>query len=108
MYSLVTEIMRETQWSDIQHLKTVVSGSAMDMMNSLAQSGHSYAMRFASSKLSTSQHLNEIFGGITQIQFMNQFAAADDDTLTKLSQKLKVRVFIYLTNKQVLILFAAN
>ncbi len=90
MYDLVIEILRGTQWSDLQHLKTVVSGSAMDMMNSLAQSGHSYAMQSASAKLSASQRLNEVFGGITQIQFMNQFAAADEEVLKTLSEKLKV------------------
>ena len=90
MYGLVTEIMNETLWDDLTHLQTVVTGAAADMMSSLAQSGHSYAMQAASSRLSASQHMNEVYGGISQIQLLNQQQNDIERVLPELAQKLKV------------------
>jgi Zn-dependent M16 (insulinase) family peptidase len=89
MYEMIQEVFTQTAWNDLPHLKTVIQGYAADLMNSLAQSGHSYAMQAASSKLSLSSSINEQISGITFVQFLNTCAKNVDTSLPEISSKLE-------------------
>lgn len=58
------------------------------MVNSVADSGHMYARRYASSTLTPAMSHAEIYGGMTQVDFMNKLASTED--LSDVVSKLKV------------------
>jgi presequence protease len=58
------------------------------MVNSVADSGHAYARRFASSTLTPAMSHSEVYGGMTQVDFMNKLANTED--LSDVISKLKV------------------
>jgi Zn-dependent M16 (insulinase) family peptidase len=58
------------------------------MVNSVADSGHAYARRYASSTLTPAMAHSEIYGGMTQVDFMNKLANTED--LSDVISKLKV------------------
>ena len=53
--------------TDHDRLSTLVRMTASDFAMSLAQSGHSYAMKGASSSLSPVGSLKETMGGMSQV-----------------------------------------
>ena len=53
--------------SDQGRLMTLVQMTAAGLANSIADTGHSYAMAVAASSLSPSSKLNEIMSGMTQV-----------------------------------------
>lgn len=89
MYDLISEIINDTKWDDSAHLKTVIAGTSTELMNSVAQSGHGYAMRAASSHLSLSQYYSEIFNGISQVKFMGLMHSKIDSMLPEIISSLK-------------------
>lgn len=89
MYDLISEVMNETKWHDSTHLKTVIAGTSTELMNSVAQSGHGYAMRAASSHLSLSQYYSEIYSGISQVKFMGLMHSKIDSMLPEIIRSLK-------------------
>jgi len=60
--------------------------NAASMVNSVADSGHAYARRYASSTLTPAMSHAEIYGGMTQVDFMNKLANTEDlsDVISKL------------------------
>lgn len=56
------------------------------MVNSVAESGHAYARRYASSTLTPAMSHAEVYGGMTQVDFMNKLANTEDlsDVISKL------------------------
>lgn len=89
MYDLISEILNETKWDDSTHLKTVIAGTCTELMNSVAQSGHSYAMRAASSHLSLSQYYGELYSGISQVKFMGSLHSSIENMLPEITRALK-------------------
>jgi len=85
MYDLMQEVIRETDYKNIDKLKTLIIGESTGLINSLAQSGHSYAMMHANASLTRGQSINEFFNGISQVYFMNQLAANEncEETIAK-------------------------
>ncbi|ORX47272.1 hypothetical protein BCR36DRAFT_398494 [Piromyces finnis] len=86
MYNLMQEVIRETDFNNVDKLKTLIIGESTGLINTLAQSGHSYAMMHANASLTKGQSINEFFHGISQVYFMNQLAANEncDETVAKL------------------------
>jgi len=78
MYDLMQEVARETNFKNIDKLKTLIIGESTGLINTLAQSGHSYAMMHANASLTRGQSINEFFNGISQVYFMNQLAANEN------------------------------
>ena len=54
-------------FDDQDRLRTLINMLAADLSNSIAQSGHSYAMSLASSSLTPAAKLGEMFGGLSQV-----------------------------------------
>ena len=88
MYDVIAEVINETNWNDLSHLKSVIASSSTELMNSLAQSGHGYAMRASSSLQSLSQHYSEIYSGIAQVNFMGHLHSNIDSILPETSDRL--------------------
>jgi len=78
MYDLMQEVARETDYKNVDKLKTLIIGESTGLINTLAQSGHSYAMMHANASLTRGQSINEFFNGISQVYFMNQLAANEN------------------------------
>lgn len=105
MYALMTEILSETRWeNDLERLQTVITGMATSSSNSVAQSGHQYAMTMASKSLSEVGRLNEMLNGIEQVTFINGLAnrilsAAGEEeisiVLKEIAAKLKVNPWYF-------------
>lgn len=67
------------------------------MVNSVADSGHLYARRYASSTLTPAMTHAEIYGGMTQVDFMNKLANTEDlsDVVSKLKASIDSSSAIY-------------
>jgi len=78
MYNLMQEVVKDTNFKNIDKLKTLIVGESTGLINTLAQSGHSYAMMHANASLTKGQSINEFFHGISQVYFMNQLAATEN------------------------------
>ncbi|KAI7908289.1 peptidase M16C associated-domain-containing protein [Cokeromyces recurvatus] len=88
MYSILAKLIHETNFDDVEKLKTLINGNASSMVNSIADSGHVFARTFAGSSLTPGMHNAEIMSGMTQVKFMSRLAAQEDisDVVTKLKQ----------------------
>ncbi|KAI8930255.1 peptidase M16C associated-domain-containing protein [Entophlyctis helioformis] len=94
LYSLVREVLLETRWTALDQLKTAVLSMASNTANSVPDAGHQYAMRSAGSLLNASAMSSELFGGMKQVEFLDQISR--DLNLESLAADLKAlagRVF---------------
>ncbi|GAA5796196.1 hypothetical protein HPULCUR_001565 [Helicostylum pulchrum] len=88
MYTILAKLIHETNFDDVEKLKTLINGNASSMVNSIADSGHVFARTFAGSTLTPGMHNAELMGGMTQVSFMSRLAAQQDisDVVEKLKQ----------------------
>ncbi|KAH8556273.1 peptidase M16C associated-domain-containing protein [Umbelopsis sp. PMI_123] len=86
MFDILETLVHETNFDDTQKLRTLIAMNAASMVNSVADSGHAYARRYASSTLTPAMAHSEIYGGMTQVDFMNKLANTEDlsDVISKL------------------------
>ncbi|CAG8840253.1 632_t:CDS:2, partial [Racocetra persica] len=78
MYDIMQQLLRETNFDNIEKLRTIIYGNATNMMNSVVESGHVYAKTFAASRITPAMSISEIYGGMTQVYFMNKLAVTED------------------------------
>lgn len=74
MFELLRIILLETSWTHISKLRTLVQGIASGFVNSLAESGHAYAMTFAAAHLTPAARVKEVSGGMTQVRLISHMA----------------------------------
>ncbi|CAO3677852.1 unnamed protein product [Umbelopsis ramanniana] len=86
MYDILETLVHETNFEDVQKLRTLIAMNAASLQNSVADSGHAYARRYASSTLTPAMSHAEVYGGMTQVDFMNKLANTEDlsDVISKL------------------------
>jgi Zn-dependent M16 (insulinase) family peptidase len=93
MYELLRTIIIETDFDGPEvekNLREILSSSASGAINSIAESGHSYARTFAESGLTPVGRLNEQTGGLTNVKFMTTLASRPPtESLSDVIQKLK-------------------
>ncbi|KAI0233891.1 Mitochondrial presequence protease [Massospora cicadina] len=87
MYKLIRELLTETDFDNVERLRTLVVGNASSLVNSVADSGHNLARTHASSRLSLPMAVSEQLNGISHVHFMSQLASAEDLTPTIASLK---------------------
>ncbi|KAI7863451.1 peptidase M16C associated-domain-containing protein [Mucor mucedo] len=87
MYTILAKLIHETNFDDVEKLKTLINGNASSMVNSIADSGHIFARTFAGSSLTPGMHNAELMGGMTQVNFMSRLAAQQD--ISNVVEKLK-------------------
>ncbi|KAG0740501.1 hypothetical protein G6F61_010835 [Rhizopus arrhizus] len=95
MYTILSKLIHETNFDNVEKLKTLINSNASSMVNSVADSGHIFARTFAGSSLTPSMRNTELTGGLTQVKFMNQLAAKED--ISNVVEKLKEIASIVLT-----------
>ncbi|KAI8373250.1 peptidase M16C associated-domain-containing protein [Blakeslea trispora] len=87
MYDILSKLIHETNFDELDKLKTLIIGNASSMANSVAYSGHVFARTFAGASLTPGMHTSEILSGMTQVNFMSRLAAQED--VSKVADKLK-------------------
>jgi hypothetical protein len=83
----LSEAIARTDFSNHARLKTLIASSSSSMMNSIASSGHSYAMKLAASGLNQKNGIEEEVGGLSQAFLMSELAESEE--LQSLASKLK-------------------
>ncbi|CAN9399133.1 unnamed protein product [Alternaria sp. RS040] len=90
MYELLRTIIQETDFDGPEagkKIRELLQSAASGAINSIAESGHSYAMRYAEAGISPVSRLAEETGGLTQVKVMT--ALASQESLDEVIQKLK-------------------
>jgi Zn-dependent M16 (insulinase) family peptidase len=90
MYELLRMIIQETDFEGPEaekKIRELLQSSASGAINSIAESGHSYAMRFAEAGISPVGRLAEETGGLTQVKLMTTLAS--QESLSDVISKLK-------------------
>lgn len=80
---LAKRIITEADFSDMRRLHDIVLGLKNDAAATLAPEGHYYAMCRASRLATRSAALDEIWNGLTQLQFVNDITKADTAEISR-------------------------
>lgn len=106
MFELFGRALRETNWADGARLKSQLAAIVSSMSNSVASSGHSYALSKAASGLSAHRRMGERLSGLDQLQFISALYAkintAEAEGLGELSSKLAALADTIVRGKRVL------
>lgn len=91
MLELLSEVLLETNFKAISKLRTLIHGIASGFVNTLAESGHSFAQTFAAAHLTPAARSSEVMGGMTQVKLLSNLAATEiyNDALGKLAEIAK-------------------
>lgn len=81
LYDYYTRVLKKASFDNIEKLVPLIQSSVANSMNSLSDSGHSYATAHASAAFSPARRLTELFSGIEQVQFMKQLSLFDEQKL---------------------------
>ncbi|MGK0291563.1 MAG: Zn-dependent M16 (insulinase) family peptidase, partial [bacterium] len=87
-FEIVKKYLYQWDFSDLKYIHNLIKQRSNDLNNSVVQSGHSYASSLAQRKFSQSCKIDEIYGGVAQVQFMREVASFDDEKLQELTKKL--------------------
>ena len=78
MFALWQDVMASPRFDEQDHLRTIVGMMAADAANSIAGSGHSYAMMSAASTVSGLSAVSETYSGLSQVALLSDLAGNDD------------------------------
>lgn len=78
MFELWKILLNEVSLTDLNRFAMLVRNIAGDVVNGVADSGHHFAMLYASSYVSAAAYQREQFGGLTFIQKMKEIANTQD------------------------------
>ncbi|CAO3625349.1 unnamed protein product [Cunninghamella echinulata] len=87
MYNLLAQLIQETNFDNVNKLKTLIKSKTSYLNNSIINSGHAYASTYSSSTITPASASNEILSGLSQIKFMNELNTLAD--LSDVVEKLK-------------------
>ncbi|KAF1920130.1 Metalloenzyme, LuxS/M16 peptidase-like protein [Ampelomyces quisqualis] len=90
MYELLRTIIQETDFDGSEaekKIRELLQSSASGAINSIAESGHSFAMRYAEAGISPVGRLTEETGGLTQVKLTTSLASLE--SLAEVIRKLK-------------------
>jgi hypothetical protein len=93
MYELLRTVIIETDFDSPEaqaKIRELLQSSASGAINSIAESGHSFARTFAEAGLTPVGRLNEQTGGLTQVKLTTSLASRSaDESLGDVIEKLK-------------------
>lgn len=78
MFDLWSMLFNDLQLKDVNRFSTLVNDIAASAANSIASSGHRYAMLYAGSLLGPANLRREQLGGLTFVRRMKEVASSDD------------------------------
>ena len=88
LFDLSDKIMRSWDFSDLHRIKSLIALRANSLINSIVPMGHNYASSLASRQFSPTSQIDEIYGGIHQIQFMKKLMKMNNSELEEAIQVL--------------------
>jgi len=95
MFALWQDVLNSPKFNNPDRLRTLINAIASDLAMSVPHHGHLFAMGTAASSLSPTGRLGELFGGITQVEFMKDIAERED--LDEVIEHL-MRISMYILN----------
>jgi Zn-dependent M16 (insulinase) family peptidase len=102
MYDLFRTLILETDFDNPEAEKMIrelISSSASSAMDSVAESGHAYARKYAMASLTPEGRLREQISGLTQVQLTTRLAAlTEPGSLADVISKLKTLQSIAVSN----------
>ncbi|ORY02652.1 hypothetical protein K493DRAFT_405243 [Basidiobolus meristosporus CBS 931.73] len=95
MYDMILSLIKETNFENVDRLKTLILSNSSSLLNSIPDSGHVFARGFASSSLSPAMKMSEISGGLTQVELASNLAK-NLDNINDVVEKLKaIQSFVF-------------
>jgi Zn-dependent M16 (insulinase) family peptidase len=92
---LVSEIICKADFSDHRRIEDLVLEIKNDIDSSLAPSGSQYAAERASRNFSRTKAIEEIWNGITQIEFIHQLAKMKTKDIAKKLTSIRDKIALY-------------
>ncbi len=91
MFDILHELTSQVDFADLQRLQQLVLEYRAGLESAVVHNGHRLAISLASRGFTPANHLQEIWGGIHQLQHIKQIAneTAKDGTMDKLSGDLR-------------------
>lgn len=83
LYDYYGDFLHNANFGNLEKLTPLIQSSVANSMNSLSESGHSYATGHAAAAFSPSRRLSETLNGIEQVQFMKQLSTLSEEDLAK-------------------------
>ena len=92
-FDLWEQILTSPRFNDTARLKTLIGNMVHSMQSSMVDSGHSFASKLGSARLTGRGKIDDILDGVSQYHFLKQLHELDDltpvsDALTRLSKHL--------------------
>ncbi|MBU3918069.1 insulinase family protein, partial [bacterium] len=88
MFEIAKMLMGTRTFEEQDRIQTLIAQRSNNLINSLVQSGHSYAASLANRNFSKSAQIEEYYGGVHQVQFMKQLCKMDKSELEKTTKYL--------------------
>lgn len=85
-FELLLKILKETHFKEVERIATLTGQRSTNLSNSVLQAGHQYASGLAGRHFSSSMVIEDLYDGISQVQFMKELAK---ETPEALSQRLE-------------------
>lgn len=79
LYEYYAEFLNSASFENLEKLIPLIQSNVSNSMNSLSESGHSYATGHASAAFSKSRRVSETLNGIEQVLFMKQLSSMDEE-----------------------------
>jgi Zn-dependent M16 (insulinase) family peptidase len=89
---LLKRVLCETDYSDLSRIHDIILEIKNDTASSLAPSGHLYALYRATVGFSRTRALEELWGGLTQVNLVYQAAALDSAEISRIMTRIRDRL----------------
>ena len=74
MMKLITQLLVQPDWSDRENIAALIEQNTSDLLDSLARSGHSYAVKAANAVFGTQHALAETWSGMNYVSFLSDLS----------------------------------
>jgi Zn-dependent M16 (insulinase) family peptidase len=89
---LLQRVLRETDFSDLNRIRDLVLEIKNDTASSLAPAGHHYASCKASAAFTRARALEELWGGLSQVEHIYKTAALTDAEISGIMTRIRDRL----------------
>jgi presequence protease len=89
MFDIIQELLHQYDFENLTRLKSLLLEYRAGLESMVVHNGHRLAISLAARNFSATRNLNELWGGVHQLQAVKQLTEnLDDETLRRLSQDL--------------------
>lgn len=83
LFSLASLIIGERSFDETDRIQALILQRTNQLINSIVQIGHNYAASLATRNFCRSSYLDELYGGVRQVQFMKKLSTLSKSELKK-------------------------